>query len=110
MKLIKRSILAILSACLLLGASPLYASAAGCDHKDRNGNAYPVYQYRATGQYKNYFSSHTVAVGRYTDGTPINVTCNVTIKKQLYIMYCTNCNSYAFVAEIKESESHTVVH
>lgn len=109
MKLMKRSILAILSACLLLGASPLYASAAGCDHKDAFQNP-TVKAYQWTGQYRYTHASHTVTLGHYTDGRPITQVCNYSEKTEIWLLKCTSCDGYAGIAYLNKVESHEIVH
>lgn len=109
MKLMKRSILAILSACLLLGASPLYASAAGCNHMYGN-NTSAIETYQWTGQYRYSHASHTVTLGHYTDGRPITQVCHYDIKEQIWLLKCNVCKNYVGTAYINKVEAHEIVH
>ena len=109
MKLIKRSILAILSACLLLGASPPYASAAGCNHKVGEATS-TIAEYQWTGQYRYSDSSHTVTLGHYTDGRPITQVCHVDVREEIWLLRCTVCNMYAGTAYLNKVEAHEIVH
>lgn len=100
---VKKTVLLMLTVCLLAGLPAVSVSAAACDHD-------APYFKQNTGQYKNSSYDHLVAIGKYADGTPIKIWCHVTVKSELWLIHCRICHRYIATGERNSVEGHHVVH